>query len=124
MPSIIVSYEDNSTATLNNTTTISMQAVPNGSYKHNDKDVKQLDIDLDSSASATLSITSTGASMPAQTCFSQYGTSQTGPFKCEWRMTSATVASMTLTIPAGTSSSYFTRMAIDAGADMDINISR
>jgi hypothetical protein len=123
MPNIIVKYEDNTTTTVPGTS-LSMQAVPGGAYKHDDKPVKLLTIDLDTAPSATLSVTSTASTMPAQTCFTQYGTSQAGPYKCEWQVSSSTVGSMTISIPSGTSASYYARMAIDDGADMDINIAR
>jgi hypothetical protein len=119
VPNIIVKYQDNTTTTVPGTA-LSMQAVPGGAYKHDDKPVKRLDIDLDTAASATLSVTSTASTMPAQTCFTKYGISQPGPFKCEWAMTSSIVGSMTISIPASTSATYATRMSIASGAGVDI----
>ena len=123
MPKIIVTYETDPPATLNNTTAISIQAA-GGVYKHENKAVKQLDIDLDTAASATLTVTSSATTMPGQTCFTSYGTGQPGPFRTEWRMTNTTTGTMTLTIPAASTASYFARMAILGGSDIEINVLR
>jgi hypothetical protein len=124
MATIVVTYQDRTTATVNSNT-IAVTAYAGGSYKHSNKAVSVLDIDLSTSPSAVIQVTSSGSTMPSQTCLTTYGIDQTGPFEADWEMSgSATVGSMTITIPSSTNDDYYARMEIASGSHMDINIAR
>lgn len=120
MPSIMVTYDDDTTTTVTSAS-ISINATAGGDYQHSSKNVKSLAFTLSTSSTATIAVTSP-SSMPAQTCFTGVAPSAAAPFDATWSMSSSSTASLVLQIPATSSAVYRARLAITNGEKVDITV--
>lgn len=121
MPSITITYTDQTNTTIQGTS-VSIVAVPNAEYRHNDKAVDKLRFSLGTSASGTVKVTPSGAAMPAQTCFAGAAPSLGLPFSADWSMSSASLGVLTLAIPSASTATYPARLEVVGGGNVDITV--
>ncbi|MBL8944467.1 MAG: hypothetical protein JNK45_15010 [Myxococcales bacterium] len=121
MPSVTITYTDQTNTTIQGTS-VSIVAVPNAEYRHNDKAVEKLHFTLGTSTSGTVKVTPSGAAMPPQTCFAGAAPSLGLPFNADWSMSSASLGILTVAIPSASTAAYPTRLEVIGGGNVDISI--